>query len=141
MESLFPFLIGKPYAAFVLTTFWSGICFFSGAYIGHRFALGRDTRKEFNAIADIVREKIRNHLRIIERGEPPNYLGNVSVKEFESLLDVTVERNRSALTEAWKAYEEAQQKCGDYEEGFYNFHSPEILRKALENLLPFVKRK
>ncbi|WP_054688015.1 hypothetical protein [Pantoea stewartii] len=142
MEALFPLLVGKPLATFILTALWSAACFFCGAYIGHRFSLGRDTRKEFNLIADVVRDKIRNHLRIIERGEIPNYHGNITVTEYDTLMDVTKKSRRNALSKAWANYQQAQEDCGNRDDnGFYVFHSPEILKKALEDIIPFVKRQ
>lgn len=107
MDSLFPLLIGKSLLTFVLTAIWSGVCFLCGAYVGHRFSLGRDTRKEFNLIADVVRNKIRNHIRVIENGEIPNYGGDITFSEYESLIDVTKKSRRKALGKAWCKYQQA----------------------------------
>ncbi|HBM3269736.1 hypothetical protein QRZ34_23650 [Klebsiella michiganensis] len=142
METLFPFFVGKPYAAFVLTAFWSAVCFLCGAYIGHRFTIAREVRKEFNAVADPIRAKIRNHQRIIARGQIPNRLGDITVVEYDALIDITSRMKRKALAEAWDRYKDACQNCGSIERGgSYNFHSPEVLNKALDGLMPFVQRR
>lgn len=141
MESIFPLLIGKSLLTFILTAIWSGVCFLCGAYVGHRFSLGRDTRKEFNLIADVVRDKIRNHIRIIEQGETPNYRGDITAREYDALMDVTRKSRRNALSKAWVKYQQAQENCGSFDRGKYIFHSPDILKVALENLLPYVERK
>lgn len=141
MESFFPLLVGKSLLTFVLTAIWSSVCFICGAYVGHRFSLGRDTRKEFNLIADVVRDKIRHHLKIIEQGDIPNHIGHITAREYDSLIDVTKKSRRKALGKAWIKYQHAQENCGSFGNGEYIFHSPETLKIALERLLPFVERK
>ena len=127
---------------FVWTVLWAVLSFGLGIFFGHWLAKGRDKRKEFNDIADVVRSKLRNHQRIIARGETPSYLGNVTTQEYDELRDVIAKRKKSALAKAWSNYESAQQNCGGYSRaGFYEFHSPEILSQAIAGLLAFVDRK
>ncbi|HHG9944818.1 TPA: hypothetical protein ACPZLR_002641 [Yersinia enterocolitica] len=136
METLFPFLIGKPVLALVLTALWSGLCFMLGAYIGHRFSLVRDRRKEFNDIADIIRSNLTARRNALSSQH------SVSDNDFECLLSRTSPRKRRRLSQAWSEYQDAQDASGNIDaDGFYDFHSPHILEKAIDNLLPFVKRK
>lgn len=136
METLFPFLVGKPILAFMFTAFWSGVCFVLGAYIGHRFSLGRDRRKEFNDIADIIRANLMARRRSLTS----QY--SVSDDDFDCLLSRTNRSKRIRLTHAWEEYKSAQEASGSRDDdGFYDFHSPNILEAAIDNLLPFVIRK
>lgn len=126
---------------FIWTVLWAVLSFGLGILFGHWLAKSRDKRKEFNDIADIIRAKLRNHQRIIARGETPSYRGNVTTQEYDELRDVIAKRKKSALAKAWNDYETAQQNCGGYKGGIYEFHSPEILSKAIAGLLAFVDRK
>lgn len=54
---------------FSLGIAWTALSFFCGAYVGHRFNLSRDKRKEFNAIADPVRLELSKSLIKLKRNE------------------------------------------------------------------------
>lgn len=141
METLFPFLVGKPVLAFMFTAFWSGICFVLGAYIGHRFSLGRDRRKEFNAAADVVRGKLRIQKSIIGGGGTPSFKSNVTSSEYNALLDVTTNRRKRSLHDAWQKYQQSQEGADDFMGGVFHEVSPQISLGAVEGLMPFADRK
>src|SRR5690554_7826198 len=42
-----------------------GVCV--GLFFGHRLALGRDKRKEFNEATEPLRDKLRGHIQSLER--------------------------------------------------------------------------
>ncbi|TNV17867.1 hypothetical protein FH968_17560 [Buttiauxella sp. B2] len=100
-----------------------------GVICTNYFALGRDKRKEFNDIAEIVSLKLKKHRENV--ADLPNRVDQV---DFERLLNRTSKSKHKKLKEAWYSYVESiaeQQKLSGF--GVIVFE-PEKLKKARENM-------
>lgn len=79
--------------------------FLSGLLIGHRFALGRDKRKEFNSAAKTIRPSIEKALHY------PSELARLDDHHLWLLESTTRPWRRHSLRKAIRRYNEALQEC------------------------------
>ncbi|EIV9529788.1 TPA: hypothetical protein ACS3VG_003451 [Klebsiella aerogenes] len=123
----------------LISFIWTVITFALGTYIGHWLAVNRDRRKEFNTIADPIAVELMQKIRLARKGQLN--IVQISSSDIAELGRVLSYRKAQRLSQAFIAYEEACENCGGYVDGFYKFHSPEILIKGAENLLALLKRR
>ena len=82
----------------------------ASGYFSYRYAVKGEKRKEFNAISDIIRQKLRDQLRLIENGVFPGG-GNVSIsqREIDTFIDICSPKNKKHLSELWSEYQRSLQ--------------------------------
>lgn len=116
----------------VLGTFLSG-------YFSYRFAIKGEKRKEFNAAADKVTLSLLEQRNSASRGL---YL-NKTLKEAElrPLLLVCDDKESARLLRKFEVYEKALETSGSWVAGRWDFHSPHILIKAIDEFLPHCKHR
>ncbi|MEH6384309.1 MAG: hypothetical protein V7780_06855 [Colwellia sp.] len=80
-----------------------------GGLIGHRLALGRDKRKEFNDCIFPLREKL---LHQIDKLSAQNFDHGIDDKEITKLIAVLGERKTKQISLVYKEYSEARNNSG-----------------------------
>lgn len=81
---------------------WTAFTFFCGAYVGHRFNLFRDKRKEFNSIADKVHLSILKTIRGIDSGIYPSTAP--SQDDIDVLIINSPRSQRKAIEKCYAEY-------------------------------------
>lgn len=114
----------------------------ASGYLSYRYAIKGEKRKEFNAVADIIRAKIRDQIRNVNDGYyPANGKHGISDSEIESLCDVSRPASRNIIHQHWATYKTALKESGSTNEfGEYDFHNPDPVRQSLLILLTFTDR-
>ncbi|MDT7094722.1 hypothetical protein [Citrobacter amalonaticus] len=116
----------------------------ASGYFSYRYAIKGEKRKEFNAISDIIRQKLREQLRLIENGVFPGG-GNVSIsqREIDTFIDISSTKNKKHLSELWSEYQRSLQNSIDVSDPLkdLDFHSPSIIQSAIEKILPYCQRQ
>lgn len=114
---------------------WSVLSFFLGLFLGHRLALGRDKRREFNDAALPIRTWL---LHEIER---PGWRrpSAIELDTFIAYLSWRHRRRFRSLYEAYVAEEDAQRKNDGYG-GHYYGDQDQLVRLA-RSLLRCTERR
>lgn len=116
----------------------------ASGYFSYRYAIKEEKRKEFNAISDIIRQKLRDQLRLIDYGVFPSG-DNVSIsqREIDTFIDVSNIRNKKLLLGLWSDYQHALKNSIDVSDPLKgsNFHSPSMIKSAIKIILPYCQRK
>lgn len=111
------------------------ITFFLGSY----FSVWNDRRKEFNAIATPIFERITKHISQVRSGNRPQ--DPFKETDFSSLSQRLSVKEVESLMTAINKYSEADKNCGVYVKGYWEFNNGEPLEKALFELSRFVKAR
>ncbi|EMO3562329.1 MULTISPECIES: hypothetical protein [Klebsiella pneumoniae complex] len=116
----------------------------ASGYFSYHFAIKGEKRKEFNVISDVIRQKLREQLRLIENGVFPGG-GNVSIsqREIDTFIDISSTKNKKHLSELWSEYQRSLQNSIDASDPLKDpvFHSPSIIQSAIEKILPYCQRQ
>ncbi|EJG2207112.1 hypothetical protein BET61_RS10075 [Morganella morganii] len=110
MHDLFSMFKDEATIKIIAGTAWTAISFFCGAYVGHRFNLFRDKRKEFNDAAAPIRLILLNQLKAATERDSINH--SISECLYWSLIDKTPKRKRRKLSSIWHGY--LKSKENDY---------------------------
>lgn len=112
-----------------------------GGVIGHRLALGRDKRKEFNETSDSLFERLEKQRLLAEKGAFPDDANNLDNASFIDLKRKVPCYKKQRLNGAVDRYMDAKQICGQFEKGRYNFSNPDILIEAISGLQKLLPHK
>ncbi|NIF57504.1 hypothetical protein F3J27_03515 [Enterobacter sp. Ap-916] len=127
----------------IIATTVSFIAVPASGFISYRYAILGERRKEFNAIADDIRHKLREHQRHLEQNIYPSgsYI-EISDKDFDSLVDVSYAKDRKAIRALCDKYQESLSSSIRFKEnGDYEVFGFDGALSALVKLLPLVQRK
>ncbi|KIS42740.1 hypothetical protein [Kosakonia radicincitans] len=115
----------------------------ASGFVSYRYAIKGERRKEFNAIADVIRSKVRNQIRTLEYEIYPLGSGdNIMQAEIDQLHDCTDALGKHRLTEVWDRYQETvAQHCRLDAYGDPIGKDFTALRKPLEELMRLCQRK
>jgi hypothetical protein len=121
-----------------VTTGISIISFLFGALAGHRFALWRDRRNEFNKIIIPLREALFNQLP-----KPrPTSAFNLSLAQIDSVTNALPWRKRKGFRAAYETYENVREKALVKNVGFsLCYEDPTEIIEHIDILLKYLKRK
>ncbi|AMG94294.1 hypothetical protein [Citrobacter amalonaticus] len=115
----------------------------ASGYFSYKYAINGEKRKEFNAISDVLRIKLYNQIRLIEKGIfPDRGSDSISVNEFDSLMGVTKRKKIPSLDKAIIQYRRSLmgfERLNDY--GDLRITDPDGMIKAIKILLPYVDRQ
>lgn len=114
---------------------------FVGGFLGNRFALGRDKRKEFNEISDSLFKRLEQQREIIRKGAFPHDANELDWSSFIDLARRVPFYKRRKLSKAVEHYIQAKQNCGHFENGRYILSKPEVMLKAISTLQKFLPHK
>jgi hypothetical protein len=115
----------------------------ASGYLSYRFAVKGEKRKEFNAVSDAIRLKLREQKRLIEQGIYPGAHGlTVSESEIDNLIDVSQARFKNSILLSWKKYRDAVTNYGEQNEyGDFQLLNPEQALEKIEKLLNYANKK
>lgn len=102
MHDLFSMFKDEATIKIMVGTAWTAISFFCGAYVGHRFNLFRDKRKEFNDAAAPARKILMSQLHKIESGT--GVLPMLQQDMYWVIRDNTRKGKRKKLDRLWENY-------------------------------------
>ena len=83
-----------------------GVCI--GLFFGHRLALGRDKRKEFNEATTGLRCKLQSHIGSLERGVVN---GHVTATEVSKVVGLIGESRSDKIVRSFNRYQVTLEKC------------------------------
>ena len=115
----------------------------ASAYASYHYAIKGERRKEFNAVSDPIRQKLREQLRLIEQGYNPRQSSTViDDREFDLFIDISSFRTREKLKQLVVDYHEAVQNCGSADEyGKFTFTDADTVRQKISSIMQFTGRK
>ncbi|PSW53488.1 hypothetical protein [Photobacterium leiognathi] len=104
-----------------------------GGFIGHRFALGRDKRKEHNDVVLPIKQKLLDHLDYLSECSTQSYISETDLKALRGILK---ERHYKKIKLAFDCYSQLIQqymRVDDLGQIYYeNDDCKIILNKAKE---------
>lgn len=114
----------------------------ASGYLSYHYAIKGERRKEFNAAADPIRQKLREQIRLVNLGYYPGDNVAISDTEFEQLIDVYEKKRHKVLMLSWRDYQSALKLSCEYDEdNFFKFTDPERLLNAIDDFLPIADRR
>lgn len=122
----------------VFNWLFSIISFLAGAYVGHRFNIWQDKRKEFNQKRDEIFPLIKSE---VENPEP--MFEAITENQFEVLWWLMHPWQRKGFSESFVAYKTAQggeTKNGEWP-SMFAYKDPEPVAQAAAKLLLYLKRR
>ncbi|HID7507789.1 TPA: hypothetical protein ACXHW4_001612 [Enterobacter hormaechei] len=114
----------------------------ASGYLSYRYAIKGERRKEFNAIADEIRRKLREHCRHFEQGMFPSgkYI-EVAPHDFDSLVDVSDSGHKEKVRILVDRYQEALSECVEFENGIIKYNDLSKASSVLNEIMPYLERK
>ncbi len=115
----------------------------ASGYLSYRYAVIGEKRKEFNAVADVIRQKLREHRRHFEQELYPSgqYI-EVSQHEYDLLIDVSASGRRDSVRRRVDDYQSALSSSVELTRyGDYKITDLPRAIAALEELMPYVARR
>lgn len=114
----------------------------ASGYLSFKYAIKGEKRKEFNAIADSIRGKLREQTRLAHLGYYPGEHITRSDAEFEQFIDVCEKSKHKMLIRAWDEYQIALKESGNFDEyNHFKFTDPDRLLNAINKFSPITKRR
>ena len=109
-------------------------CFFS-----YRLSVRAEKRKEFNAVADRITLSLVHQQESADNGHYPNK--TLTESDLHALLLVSDERDAAKIRNAFANYQLSLERAGERNAWMYDFHSPQEIIKAAEQLKKWTKHK
>jgi len=127
----------------IFATIVSVVAVPASGYLNYRYAIKGEKRKEFNAVTDNLRFKLREQLRLLDENlYPAGGKLDIAESEIESLIDVSKIRLARHITLAWNGYKDSLKNSGSFTEyGDYKMHDSESVKRSISNLMPYLKRQ
>lgn len=115
----------------------------ASGYLSYRYAIKGEKRKEFNAVTDSLRFKLREQLRLLDENlYPAGGKLEITEAEIESLIDVSKNRLENRITSAWNGYKNSLKYSGSFTEyGDYRMHELDSVKHSISELMPYLKRQ
>ena len=107
-----------------------------GGIFGHRLSLRRDRRKEFNEIAEPIRELLLKERR--DRSPYVRGLTKIKVDQLESVLPWWSKRRFRTI---WNAYQKSKEQLAVDPVGGRSYRSFDEIAVHIDRLLRYTKRQ
>lgn len=116
------------------------LIFWVGHFIGHKTAIKRDRRKEFNAVADPISLILLSQKSDLESGMWPSKF--VKSSDYHALLLCCESGRKKSLESAWKSYSFAFDNSDPvYKDGVFVSFNNQALLIAVNELLKITAHK
>ena len=127
----------------IIATTVSFVAIPASGFISYRYAILGERRKEFNAVADNIRHKLREHQRHMEKNiYPSGEHVDICQKDFDTLADVAYERDRKAIRTLCDKYQKSLHASITVDEyGDYEILGFDEAMGDLAELLSLIERK
>lgn len=112
-----------------------GLSFLAGLFLGHRLAIGRDKRREFNDAALPIREWLLKEIESVGWRRP----SEIEIDTFEACLSAWQRRRFVAALQAYRSEFTAQTRQ-DGSGGLY-FENEEPIKQLARSCLKYTKRR
>lgn len=114
------------------------VTFLAGLFVGNRFALWRDKRKEFNDASQPIRAWL-----IVEIDNPSPYRKFPSAIELDTFMSYLTFWKRMRFRSAYKRQLDARREveCQDEKYGSVFYRDDTLIKKSLKSCLPYTNRK
>ncbi|HED1541873.1 TPA: hypothetical protein R4S87_001855 [Kluyvera cryocrescens] len=122
-----------------IALFISVIGTFASGYISYHYAIKGERRKEFNAVADRFTLSLMHQQESAGSGNYPAKV--LTESDIHELLLVSDKQNAGSIRNAFLNYQQALENAGSWEEGRYNFHSPQKIIDASTKLMEWTKHR
>lgn len=122
-----------------IALFVSFIGTFASGYISYHYAIKGEKRKEFNAVADRITLSLVHQQESADNGHYPNK--TLTESDLHALLLVSDERDAAKIRNAFANYQLSLERAGERNAVMYEFHSPQEIIKAAEQLKKWTKHK
>lgn len=115
----------------------------ASGYLSYHYAIKGEKRKEFNAIADNLRLKFREQLRLLDENiYPAGGKLEITEAEIESLIDVSAQSSSNKIIFAWNLYKDSLKSSGSFNEyNDYKMHDPDSIKRPISDLMTHLKRQ
>ncbi|MBX7228460.1 MAG: hypothetical protein K1X48_02490 [Burkholderiaceae bacterium] len=112
------------------------ITFCLGVIFGHRLTLWRDKRKEFNEIAQPIRETLLKEREI--RSPIASGIGAIDADRLEFAMPFW---RRCGFRKAWESYQNSKKETYQDSVGQSFYKTPENIALHIDNVLRYTKRQ
>ena len=119
----------------------SVVTFVLGLLLGHRLAIGRDKRKEFNEAALPIRGWLIEQDNRLQDGRFDHYEGSPSPLQMDTFVSCLSARERDRFVAVLEDYREETSKGGSTAYGAMVYENPDAIRQAIHGLIPFTNRR
>ncbi|MBS0854980.1 MULTISPECIES: hypothetical protein [unclassified Tatumella] len=116
----------------------------ASGYLSYMYAIKGEKRKEFNAVADLIRQKLREQLELVELNIfPYSQQVNITTREFNALIDVSPRGNQQKLKKLISEYESVRTQSIDFSDPLVDpvFTNPDGMKVAILKLTPYCSRR
>ncbi|HHA1388848.1 TPA: hypothetical protein ACOEBK_000710 [Enterobacter ludwigii] len=115
----------------------------ASGYLSYRYATKGEKRKEFNLVADKIRFKFREQLRLLDQNlYPVTDKFEVTESEIDVFVDVSKKRHSEKIKMAWDAYQNSLKNSGSFNEyNDYKMHDADSVKTTISNLMHFMSRQ
>ena len=97
-----------------------------GGFIGHRLALGRDKRREYNSAVRPLKQNILEHIDSLNNGGSHLYIKDEYISQVRCWIP---EKQFTSIKIAYKKYCDLYRESGKQDDCGGLFYSPEELKK------------
>jgi hypothetical protein len=115
----------------------------ASGYFSYKYAIKGERRKEFNAVADSLRVKLREQKSLLGQDiYPASGNDRIDSREFDALIDVAKKNESIAISHLVDNYQRILSECSlCSESGDYKITDGDRFKQSIEALLPYVERK
>jgi hypothetical protein len=92
-------------------------------------------------VANLIYANLENQLIAARSGSFPIAANEFTESSFVPLKPHLTDSKIKKLNISIKKYESAKRECGSCTDGYYKFHSPQLIISAIQELQSYVRRK
>ena len=112
-----------------------------GGFIGHKFALGRDKRKEHNDVVLPIKQKLLDHLDYLSKCSTQSYISENELKELRGILKESHYKKIKSAFDSYKQLIQKYMKIDDYSQIYYENDDCKIILDKAKEMNRLIKLK